>query len=173
MISNNSNKNANKAKSPGTAAPVTPMKRRASLQSLFPEDQQSSDDDDDDMGTSSTKSKLNSFGNTKSTAANSSISSAIASTTSYKERLEAKRKKSALDLRPVSNEDKKPLTITPPPLGSVTPKQKLPNKTHLVNSNNNNNNNIVGPRPTNTPPAITKRINEVLLLKVNNLTTKN
>lgn len=157
--SNSNGMSANKSKPPGTVAPITPMKRRVSPQSLFPEDQQSSDDDDD-MGTSSTKSKSNTFNNSKTSTNTVAPLSSAASTPSYKERLEAKRKKSALDSRPAITEDKKPLSITPPPaISSVTPKQKLPNKSHLIN--NNNNNNAVGPRPTGTPPLLNNRYNNV------------
>lgn len=145
-----------KAKSPLTT-PAIPTKRRASPQSLFPEDQQSSDDDDD-MGTSSAKPKMNIFGNKSSH--NPTSSSPINTTLSYKERLEAKRKKSALESRPSLSDDRRPHTATPPPgitqSAVVTPKQKLPNRTHLT-SNNNSNNIIVSSRPGSTPPTITKR----------------
>ncbi|KAG2193440.1 hypothetical protein INT47_006969 [Mucor saturninus] len=147
-----------------------PTKRRASPQSLFPEDQHSSDDnkqdndnhgnddddddDDDDMGTaSSAKSKFNLFGN-KSSHSNINNHSSMHVTPSYKERLEAKRKKSALESRPSLSDDRRPLTATPPPL--VTPKQKLPNRAHLASSSSNNNT-MTGTRPGSTPPTLTKR----------------
>jgi hypothetical protein len=162
--------NSNKGKSPATPSPITPMKRRASPQSLFSEDQQSSDDDDD-MGTSSaSKPKLNTFNNKSNGNLAISIQSATvppsASTqASYRERLEAKRKKSAIESRPQQQEDvKQPLTITPPPslssssAASVTPKQKLPNRAHLTNSSNGTVGN--GTRPgDNTPPTSIKRYN--------------
>lgn len=149
------------------SSPVIPTKRRASPQSLFPEDQQSSDDnlgdrkdnreqneeeeddDDDDMGTSSSKPKLNLFGNKSS---HHNINS-MHTTPSYKERLEAKRKKSAMDTRIV--EDRRPLAT--PPL-NVTPKQKLPNRAHLTNSSNISTTNTANTtRPGSTPPTLTKR----------------
>ncbi|KAI9349947.1 hypothetical protein BD770DRAFT_394718 [Pilaira anomala] len=130
-----------------------PMKRRTSPQQLFSEDQSS--DDDDDMGTSSTKSKSSIFNNK---------SLNTTSTLSFNERLEAKRKKTSLESRPLSD-DKKPLTITPPPPvpaitqpSIVTPKQKLPNRAHLTNSSNSNNNsNVMGNRAGNIPPSLNKR----------------
>lgn len=128
---------------------VTPIKRRASPQSLFPEDQSS--DDDDDMGTSSARPKSTTFNKPLNTT----------TAPSYKERLEAKRKKSALDSRPSLSDDRKPLTITPPPAitqpSIVTPKQKLPNRSHLSSTGNSSNTNIMGNRPGNTPPSLTKR----------------
>jgi hypothetical protein len=157
-----------------------PLKRAASPHRLFREDQ-SSDDSDDDMGTSS-KSKM-SFSSSVSITkvsnnavnANSNTSTSVSARPeekpSHRERLEAKRKKSGLDTRPSLLEDKKPLSITPPPSSSVTPKQKLPNKTHLSSNNNNNvnnNNSSSGIRPSITPPikkyngpGIIKDIDEV------------
>ncbi|KAG2236351.1 hypothetical protein INT48_008333 [Thamnidium elegans] len=78
---------------------------------------------------------------------------------SYKERLEAKRKKSALDSRPSLSDDRKPLTITPPPAitqpSIVTPKHKLPIRAHLTSTGTGNSSNVS--RPGNTPPSLTKR----------------
>jgi hypothetical protein len=167
-----------------------PVKRGASPHRLFQQDQ-SSDDSDDDMGTSS-KSKLpfsSSVSVTKVTSntINPNVNNVTTTPTrpeeksSYRERLEAKRKKSGLDTRPSLLEDKKALSITPPPSSGVTPKQKLPNKAHLNNSNsnnaiNNNNNSssssssssTTGVRPSITPPikkyngpGIIKDIDEV------------
>ncbi|GAA5797520.1 hypothetical protein EDC94DRAFT_581646 [Helicostylum pulchrum] len=132
-------------------SPSIPIKRRASPQSLFPDDQSS--DDDDDMGTSSARPKFIIYNKppVKNTAP------------SYKERLEAKRKKSALDSRPSLSDDRKPLTITPPAITQpsiVTPKQKLPNRAHLTSggigsSSSGSSINVI--RPSNTPPSLTKR----------------
>lgn len=130
-----------------------PMKRRTSPPQLFSEDQSS--DDDDDMGTSSTKSKPSIFNKSLNTT----------SILSFNERLEAKRKKTSLESRPALSDDKKPLTITPPPPvpaitqpSIVTPKQKLPNRAHLTNSSSSNNNsNVMGNRSGNIPPSLNKR----------------
>lgn len=133
-------------------SPSVPIKRRASPHSLFPDDQSS----DDDMGTSSARPKFIIYNKppVKNTAP------------SYKERLEAKRKKSALDSRPSLSDDRKPLTITPPPAitqpSIVTPKQKLPNRAHLTSggigsSGSSSSSSINVIRPINTPPSLTKR----------------
>ncbi|KAI8054735.1 hypothetical protein BDF21DRAFT_497884 [Thamnidium elegans] len=128
-------------------SPSVPLKRRASPQSLFPDDQSS--DDDDDMGTSSAKPKIIIFNKSPNTN----------TAPSYKERLEAKRKKSALDSRPSLSDDRKPLTITPPPAitqpSIVTPKHKLPIRAHLTSTGTGNSSNVS--RPGNTPPSLTKR----------------
>lgn len=133
-------------------SPSVPIKRRASPNSLFPDDQSS----DDDMGTSSARPKFIIYN--KPPVKNTSHS--------YKERLEAKRKKSALDSRPSLSDDRKPLTITPPPAitqpSIVTPKQKLPNRAHLTSggigsSGSSSGSSINAIRPINTPPSLTKR----------------
>lgn len=115
-------------------------KRHTSPNSLFPEDQESSDgelklfessqqteDSDDDMGTGATKKKK----------------LKIEEILSYRERLDAKRKKEIK-----SSSEKSPVTTTAPPTPS-TSKPKLPNKPYF-------NNTSMASRPTT--PTITKSV---------------